>query len=271
MKKIPASFWGSVLAGFLILCIALTIGNRAVKKNALKFVPNPSVEESSRDNQAEENLLPSALQQEAEIKKLDIDIIEPQADERLFSISIHDFIASYNGYYWQDRQARYLLPPDQWQYWEFETGIHSKSPTNRYQFSQNKEIWTLPTITVYTPRDSFSIQEITVNFDDHGYAPSLRNIYHDMCYYALKVFFPDFSKDKIVELYTKLNQLAYENFTEIQYTSESIPSVVYYKDGIGLYPYFAVGQFMHLCIIPVTQAYLEELEKQGVPVYEIPS
>ncbi len=26
---------------------------------------------------------------------------------------------------------------------------------------------------------------------------------------------------------------------------------------------------MHLCIIPVTPAYLEELEKQGVQIYEI--
>ena len=94
----------------------------------------------------------------------------------------------------------------------------------------------------YTAKDSLSIQEITVNFDDHGYAPSLRNIYNNMCYYTLKVFFPDFPKDKIVELYTTLNRLAYEYFTEIKYTSESIPSVLYYKDGIGLYPDFAEGK-----------------------------
>ena len=90
-----------------------------------------------------------------------------------------------------------------------------------------------------------------------------------MCYYTLKVFFPDFPKDKIVVLYTTLYRLAYEYFSEIKYSSESIPSVLYYKDGIGLYPYFAVGEFMHLCIIPVTPAYLEELEKQGVQIYEI--
>lgn len=268
MKKIPAPFWGSILAGFFILCIALSMGIRAVKRDHLKMIP-PSVKESNINKESTGNPLPAILQEEAGIKKLEIEAIENQTDERVFSISINDFIDSYNGYYWQDKQARYLLPPDQWQYWEFEKGIHSQYPTNRYQFSQNKEIWTLPTITVYTPKDSLLIQEITVNFDDHGYAPSLRNIYNDMCYYTLKVFFPDFPKDKIIELYTKLNQLAYENFTEIQYTSESIPSVVYYKDGIGLYPYFAVGEFMHLCIIPISQAYLEGLEKQGVPIYEI--
>lgn len=268
MKKIPAPFWGSILAGFFILCIALSMGIRAVKRDHLKMIP-PSVKESNINKESAGNPLPAILQEEAGIKKLEIEAIENQTDERVFSISINDFIDSYNGYYWQDKQARYLLPPDQWQYWEFEKGIHSQYPTNRYQFSQNKEIWTLPTITVYTPKDSLLIQEITVNFDDHGYAPSLRNIYNDMCYYTLKVFFPDFPKDKIIELYTKLNQLAYENFTEIQYTSESIPSVVYYKDGIGLYPYFAVGEFMHLCIIPISQAYLEGLEKQGVPIYEI--
>ena len=230
---------------YLILCIGLLLGIQPIKRDGLKTVP------------------------EVQIKELDIKAIESREDERVFSISINDFIESYNGFYWEEQQACYLLPPDEWQYWEFERGIHSKYPTNRYQFSQNKEIWTLPTITVYTPKDSLSIQEITVNFDDHGYAPSLRNIYNNMCYYTLKVFFPDFPKDKIVELYTTLNRLSYEYFTEIKYTSESIPSVLYYKDGIGLYPYFAVGEFMHLCIIPVTPAYLEELEKQGVQIYEI--
>ena len=115
---------------YLILCIGLLLGIQPIKRDGLKTVP------------------------EVQIKELDIKAIESREDERVFSISINDFIESYNGFYWEEQQACYLLPPDEWQYWEFERGIHSKYPTNRYQFSQNKEIWTLPTITVYTPKNS---------------------------------------------------------------------------------------------------------------------
>lgn len=94
-------------------------------------------------------------------------------------------------------------------------------------------------------------------------------LYEEMCFYTIKVLFPDFTDDKIIELYTTLNNLAYNNFTTVKYTSESVPCALYHKNGIGLYPYFAAGERLHLCIIPVTQEYINELEKKGVEIYEI--
>ncbi len=60
---------------YLILCIGLLLGIQPIKRDGLKTVP------------------------EVQIKELDIKAIESREDERVFSISINDFIESYNGFY----------------------------------------------------------------------------------------------------------------------------------------------------------------------------
>lgn len=92
-----------------------------------------------------------------------------------------------------------------------------------------------------------------------------------MCFYTLRVLFPDCSSDKITELYMSLNKLAYDNVfpNEKGYNSNSTPCALYYKNGIGLYPYFAIGECVHLCIIPVTQETISDFEARGVKIYEI--
>lgn len=209
------------------------------------------------------------MTQEAQMKELDIQIMENREDEMLFQVSIDDFIDSYNGFYWRDKKVRYLLPSLEWRSYVYDTAIHSRHETCCHVFSKDENILPLPTITVYTPSNNDYIQEITVNFDDHSYMDSLYEIYEEICFYTLRVMFPDLADDKIINLYTTLNQLAYDNVTTIKYTSESVPCALYYRDGIGVYPYFALGECVHLCIIPVTEQYLSDMRAKGVAVYEI--
>ena len=98
---------------------------------------------------------------------------------------------------------------------------------------------------------------------------SLYDIYEEMCFYTLKVFFPDLPDETLINLYTTLNQLAYENVTTIKYTSESVPCALYYRGNIGVYPYFALGECVHMCIIPITQEYLDELQRKGTAIFPI--
>ena len=95
--------------------------------------------------------------------------------------------------------------------------------------------------------------------------------YEEICFYTLKVFFPDMEDEKITALYKTLNQLAYDNMMphEQRYGSGSIPCALYYKDGIGLYPYFAIGESVRLCIIPVDEKTIRYYEGNGVEIYEI--
>ena len=211
------------------------------------------------------------LNQEAPIKELDIGILENRTDELVFDFSIDDFIDSYNGYYWQDNHARYLSSANNWPGVIYETAIHSNHETICYNFSEDRKIWPLPTITVYVPTNADYVQEVTLNFDDHSYTEAMYDLYEEICFYSLKVFFPDMENEKITELYQTLNHLAYENIMphEKGYSSDSIPCALYYKDGIGLYPYFAIGESVHLCIIPVTEEIISYYERNGVEVHEI--
>lgn len=98
------------------------------------------------------------------------------------------------------------------------------------------------------------------------------HLYERTCFYTIKVLFPSFDDAEIVELYTKLNELAYQNVfpNEQGYSSDSIPAALFYKDGIGLYPYFAIGESVHLCVIPVTDQTITAFEAKGTTIYEIP-
>ena len=211
------------------------------------------------------------LNQKAEVKALNIEVIDNREDELVFSISINDFIASYNGYYWMDKKNHYLLPPSEWGCAIYGTAIHSNHETIYYTFTEDERIWPLPTLSVYVPTNADYIQEVTINFDDHSYSETMYTLYEEICFYTLKVFFPDLEAEKIRELYKTLNLLAYDNIVpnEQGYGPDPIPCALYYKDNIGLYPYFAVGESVHLCIIPVTETTLDYYKKKGVEIYEI--
>lgn len=49
------------------------------------------------------------LAEEAPVVALDVGVTETENDVRVFNFTLENFIASYNGYYWQDEGVRYLL------------------------------------------------------------------------------------------------------------------------------------------------------------------
>ena len=212
------------------------------------------------------------LREKAEIRELDAAVMDYQEDELVFSFSIDDFIDSFNGYYWEDYESRYLLPSSMWISFVYESSIHSKYASNYYYFTPDETMWSLPTVSVFTPSDESYVQEIMLSFDDHSYTESMYHLYERTCFYTIKVLFPSFDDTEIVELYTKLNELAYQNVfpNEQGYSSDSIPVALFYKDGIGLYPYFAIGESVHLCVIPVTDQTITAFEAKGTAIYEIP-
>ena len=53
------------------------------------------------------------------------------------------------------------------------------------------------------------------------------------------------------------------------YKKGCAPCVLYHKDGVGIYPYFAIGEWVHLCIIPVTQEVIDDYAQKGVEIREI--
>ena len=95
--------------------------------------------------------------------------------------------------------------------------------------------------------------------------------FEELCFYTLKVFFPDMEDEQIVALYEEANHLGNMNvfLNEDGYKKGCVPCVLYHKDGVGIYPYFAIGEWVHLCIIPVTQEIIDDYAQKGVEIREI--
>lgn len=213
------------------------------------------------------------LKQKANIKQFDVNVLENRENELVFDFTIDDYIESFNGYYFCRNKKRYILPTsfDNWQTETLETSIHSPHETMLYNYSADRTVWSLPTIYIYVPTDSDCVQEITLDFDWHGYSEKLYELYNEMCYCTLKVFFSDLSDEQITKIYSKSNQLGYDNVfsSDEWYSKDSVPCALFYKDGIGIYSHSAIGSYQRLCIIPVTEKTVKEFEQKGTEIYEI--
>lgn len=204
-------------------------------------------------------------------KASDIEVLPHREGELVFSMTLADYIDRYNDGYWKDYKTRYLPPASEWRSQRYDTAIHSSHAAICYDFTEDETKWSLPTISIYVPADSDQIQELTIDFDDHSYTEATYDLYEELCFYTLQVFFPDMEEAQIIALYQTLNRLAYDNMfpNEQGYGSGIVPCALFYQDGIGLYPYFAEGESLHLCIIPVTEQTINEFTQKGTVLYEI--
>ena len=291
MKKPLKTVWRWIAAACVLLCIAVPVTVHLISGNAKgtgrepgkntdtmnrqtqeETLSNPAVSERQTQNvtlSAEEK--EAWLNQEAEIRHPDVNVFENRKDELVFSLSMNDFIDAYNGLYWNDHHSRYLLPAANWRTQVFDTGVHSAHETVYYNFTADETVWPLPTISVYVPANKDYTQEVTVNFDWHSYSENMYALYEEMCLYTLKIFFPDLSDEQLTALYKEVNAVGYEhvNSSDEWYGKDSVPYALYYKGNIAVYPYFAIGSWQNLCVIPVKEDTLKEFEEKGVIIKEI--
>ena len=194
------------------------------------------------DNEAE------STASQVENGALDIQVMENRKNELVFTISTSDYVESYNSYYKVD-YCRSLLPPvSQWQCFTYDSAIHSEYETKCYSFTEDEHVYSLPTITVYVPTNDDYIQQITVNFDEHSFTQSGFEQYKEMCYYTMKVFFPDLSDARIMDLCAEIVALGNQNVfsSDEWFSKNAVPFALFYREGIGVYPYFDIGDWEHL-------------------------
>ena len=217
------------------------------------------------DNEAE------STASQVENGALDIQVMENRKNELVFTISTSDYVESYNSYYKVD-YCRSLLPPvSQWQCFIYDSAIHSEYETKCYSFTEDEHVYSMPTITVYVPTNDDYIQQITVNFDEHSFTQSGFEQYKEMCYYTMKVFFPDLSDARIMDLCAEIVALGNQNVfsSDEWFSKNAVPFALFYREGIGVYPYFAIGDWEHFCIIPVTEETVTEFGEKGAQIHEI--
>lgn len=137
-----------------------------------------------------------------------------------------------------------MLPPNKWSIQVFDDGFHSDYKNYVYTFSENEKNFSLPTISVSVTNDKQYIQKITLNFDDHSYQKGMYDMYEQMCFYTLKVFFPELSYNELEKIYSNINNFAFNNILpadQSYYENGENPTILCYKDRVGIYPYYAEG------------------------------
>ncbi|MEE0509792.1 MAG: hypothetical protein UDG94_01015 [Peptococcaceae bacterium] len=211
--------------------------------------------------------------EEVPVQTLDIGVQKNDNDELVFGVTLDDFIASYNGYYWQDHESRYLRPLDEWQVSALDNTVESAYPVTQYTHRAEDNVWTLPVMNVMVPEGGENIQQVDLNYDEHSYSEASYVLFERDCYYTLKVFFPDLGDEQLTALCETVNQGSYDNtFPSTQQDragSAQGPAMLYYRDGIGVFGYFAIGAPVHFCVIPVDDAVIAEYEASGVDVQKI--
>ncbi|MEG2037026.1 MAG: hypothetical protein RRZ93_03470 [Ruthenibacterium sp.] len=222
------------------------------------------VDDSLQDRQAA-----STEQAAAEIKELKIKAVANRENELVFTCSIADFVSSYDGFYWRDHHALYFPASARWMSYSCESAPHFNGKTDYYYYQKNADQLSEPIISVYTPPNETRIQEITLDYDDHGDTEQNDAEYKEMCFYAIKVMLPELKDSDIANLFETMDTLACEGLCNVPYGAGVKPTVLFLKGDIGLYPYFAIGQSRHICMMPVTQPMIAKLISQGVDVREI--
>ena len=194
--------------------------------------------------------------------------VEYVGGETVFAFTMDDFINGWNSAAAHGDEGD-MRPSAQWRSFDCERSPNSAHAGDYHRYSADESIHTMPTVTVFTPTGDGRVQLITVDFDDHGFSEQLYSLYEDMCFRAVKTVLPALVDEQIERLCAELNDLAYENVTETPHEYGARPCAMYRSGGVGLYPYFAYGDFAHLCIVPVDDDYIAALTASGTVVIEI--
>lgn len=206
-----------------------------------------------------------------EAETLNTGIRQVHGDDPAFSATLEEFIRCFNGVFRRENAADYFPDVSRWSCSTLSRGIHSKYPARQYRFCEDETVYSLPTVTVYTPLEEHCIQEITINFDEHSYTEAGFQRYKVLVLSAILTFFPELSKEAAEAIRDEMLSLGSQHVFDSQtwFGSAAVPATVYYKDGIGLYPYDAIGDWRRFCMIPVTQERLEEFKDKGAVLHEM--
>lgn len=230
-----------------------------------------AVSPEDETSQAPEPQTPELQTQEA--SPLDITVLEGRSGELDFAFSLEEWIPAFNRSYQEDQGiASYLRPAEEWRQESNATGIHSPWETICHVFVEDEAIWSLPAMTVYTPPEGERVQEITLDFDDHAYNDPAWELYMELCRSTVRTLLPSLEEGQVTELCETLNAVSYGELrlNKQRYERGIVPLVLYYKDGVGIYPHFALGDYVRLCVIPVTPETLENFRQQGTELRALP-
>ena len=182
------------------------------------------------------------------IIQLDIDVIKTETGDEAFSISLTDFIESFNSYYNKDNTEIFLRGLEEWQIYDAVVDVNNDIVTTCYAFSEDMDIRALPQLRIYADNTKSGIRQISMCYDIHSFSPETYERYEELCYYVMRTMMTG-ANDSEVETYTsKLLDALDESFTTDKTYQAERPEYTWGK--VGAYPYYVVGETTELRLIP---------------------
>lgn len=212
----------------------------------------------------QESLLDDTPLQELPAEPMELTPVVDSQGRPVFAFTLEDFILYYNSLWNED----FLPPAQQWtrsaSLSERETPVgdcRSGSPA--------PEVWFLPTVSVYTRTGDPAIWKVSVEMDEHSDSPEKHDLFRQMSLHALALFFPALNQETREALYLSLDDQAYASLYTGFYHADLIPQVLYHQDGIGVFPFFAIGEYERFTFLPVTQDLLDTWASGGTQVIDL--
>lgn len=207
-------------------------------------------------------------EEEAALAPLTIRAVTDEDGLRRFSFTLEELIACVNGLSWQDGRGRLLSPAEEWSLLstpETETNL----AVDLYSFSQDPSVWFLPTISAYLPPGERQVRKISVDLDEHSDTAGKHEDYRQLCLYTLRACLPELGEARLEALYEALDRQAYENRADTPYSDRTVPSILYYQGEVGVFPFFALGDYERITLRPVTRQDREWLDAQGTELVDL--
>lgn len=184
-------------------------------------------------------------------------VTEDENARSVFAVSTEELIERYNSVYRQRNGFDCLDPknPDNWYHYS-ELSPCLGYGSVRHQFTADKTVWPMPTLSIYTPEDENEIFEIRMTFDDHGYQERFRVLFKELCICMEKTLLPGLSEEEADTLFENLYARSYENFFGIHaaFDDPERPPLdgVYQCGNIGAYSFYGAGN-IEICFVPLTE------------------
>ena len=198
-------------------------------------------------------------------------VTENEKGESIFAVQVRAFTDYFNGVYRQSHENDYLnsTSSDNW-YWYSELSPRFGYESTRYQFTADKTVWPMPTISIYAS-NSDEIYEIRMTFDDHGYQERFHTLFKELCICMEKTLMQGLSESEADELFEALYAQAYNNFfgNHHVYGDPERPPLtsVYRNMKIGMYCFYGAGN-IEICFIPLTESAVNILNTENVKIID---
>ena len=148
-----------------------------------------------------------------------------------------------------------------------DTSIPSDHRTRHYVYTPGDTRF-YPVLNVYVSEESGQLLQIELNYNEHDLRDETWKLHEEMCFAATGVLMPDLGAKDLTILCREVNALAAEKIVphEKHFGKDMVPGVLICHNGIGVYPYFAVGSRSHFCVIPVDEEIISKYQEAGTEI-----